>query len=200
MVDDLEKRKCKAVTTTTGNPCSKWAIPGGTVCWFHGGKAKQVRNAANRRLAEAAAAKAVATYGLPVDVSPTEALLNEVRWTAGHVVWLREKVQQLEAEALTWGLAKRDDKQATEFPGVDVTETAAINVWVDLYQKERRHLVDVCKVAITVGIEERYVKLAERQGEMLASVIRAILDDLGLSPEQAAKAPEIAARHLRAVA
>jgi hypothetical protein len=58
----------------------------------------------------------------------------------------------------------------------------------------------VCAAALKAGVEERFVKLAESQGALLASVIKAILGDLDLTPEQAAKAPDVAARHLRAVA
>jgi hypothetical protein len=53
--------------------------------------------------------KAVRTLGLPVDVDPGKALLDEIHWTAGHVAWLREKVQELEAEELVWGKTQHDD-------------------------------------------------------------------------------------------
>jgi hypothetical protein len=148
----------------------------------------------------ALAEQAVKTYGLALDVSPTDALLDEVKWTAGHVAWLREQVQELERAALTWGRTKREDHGATEFPGINEIEQAAPNVWLDLYQRERKHLLDVCKAAIAAGIEERRVRLAESQGALLASVIRAILDDLALTPEQAARVPEVVPRHLRAIA
>jgi hypothetical protein len=134
-----------------------------------------------------------------VDTTPVEALLEEVRWTAGHVAWLRAQVQELEREAVTWGITKRENHGATESPGIDTTEAAAVNIWVDLYQRERRHLVDVCKTAIAANIDERRVRLVERQGELLASVIRAVLNDLGLTPEQAARVPEVVPRQLRAV-
>jgi hypothetical protein len=71
-----------------------------------------VKAAAERRVAEAAAretmAKAVRTLGLPIDVDPGKALLDEIHWTAGHVAWLRYKVQELETvDRLTRGT---DDK------------------------------------------------------------------------------------------
>lgn len=193
------KPKCKA-KKSNGQPCGKWPRHGQDVCETHGGNAPQALAAASRRVADQVAEQAVKTYGLPVDVSPTEALLDEVKWTAGHVAWLREQVQAMEREALTWGLTKREDHGATEFPGVNLTEQATPNVWLDLYQRERKHLLDVCKAAIACGIAERQVRLAEQQGAMLASVIRAILDDLGLTAEQAARVGEVVPRHLRAVA
>jgi len=191
---------CGATAKSTGKPCTRPVVRGAKRCRFHGGAAPQVKQAAKRRLEAPAAEQAVKTYGLPVDVSPTEALLDEVKWTAGHVAWLRQQVQALEAEALTWAKTEEVDKSATEFVGVDVTHKAAPNIWLDLYARERTHLLKVCATAISAGIEERRVRLAEQQGALLASVIRAVLDDLGLTPEQAARVGEVVPRHLRAVA
>lgn len=165
-------------------------------CKLHGGSTQSHVVAGMKVLAE----RAVKTYGLPVDISPTEALLDEVKWTAGHVAWLRSQVQELERDALAWGKTEEVNKGSGEFTGLDVTHAAAPSIWLDLYQRERKHLLDVCKAAIAAGIEERRVRLAESQGALLASVIRAILDDLGLTPEQSARVPEVVPRHLRAVA
>jgi hypothetical protein len=164
-------------------------------CWQHGGTAPSHIAAGQVAMARAA----MATYGQKADTNPVDALLDEVRWTAGHVAWLRERVREIEQEALTWGKTEQVDKQASEFPGVDTTEAARPNVWLVLYQQERKHLVDVCKAAISAGIEERRVRLAEQQGEVIVGVIQAILGDLGLSPEQQAMVPEVVPRRLRAV-
>jgi hypothetical protein len=50
---------CKA-RTRTGEPCRNYAIVGGRVCFSHGGRAPQVRRAAQRRIAEAKAWKVLA--------------------------------------------------------------------------------------------------------------------------------------------
>jgi hypothetical protein len=59
-------QRCTA-RRTSGQPCRAWSVWGGYVCVVHGGKAKQVRRAAQRRLAtEAWAAgyrRALAKYG-----------------------------------------------------------------------------------------------------------------------------------------
>jgi hypothetical protein len=31
-------------------------------------------------------------FGEPIDTTPSEALLDTVKWTAGYVAWLRDKV------------------------------------------------------------------------------------------------------------
>ena len=146
------------------------------------------------------AEEAVRTYGLRRDISATDALLEEVQWTAGHVAWLREQVQALEATALTWGVTEETDVQATERPGTDTTRAAAVNMWLELYQRERKHLVDVCKAAITAGLDERRVRLAEAQGAVVAEVIRRILGRLSLSDEQAGMVPLVVPEELRRAA
>jgi len=194
-----DKQRCGAHSRQSGEPCKRWPAKGGTRCKIHGGASPQAKKAAERRQQEKVLAEAVATYGLPVDVSPTEALLDEVKWTAGHVAWLRARVQEMEQAQLGWNTTQLADRQATEFPGVDTTISATTPVLLDLYQRERKHLLDVCKAAIAAGIEERRVRLAESQGALLADVIRRILADLELSPAQSARVSEVVPRHLRAV-
>ncbi|MEV4991221.1 hypothetical protein [Pseudarthrobacter sp. LMD1-1-1.1] len=193
---------------------------------------------AAERLAEQEAretmTKAVRTLGLPVDVDPGKALLDEIHWTAGHVAWLREKVQELEtvdrltrgtddkttwnkdgdseyhegsdesgnpnAHSLVWGQTEYRDKTGGDDAGQTVVEQAGINIWYQLYLKEREHLAKVCALALRAGIEERKVKLAESQGALVADVIRRILNALGLTPEQQALVPQIVPEQLRLLA
>lgn len=191
--------KCGAKARSSGKACTQPVVPGTTRCRFHGGAAPQVRAAGERRLQEARAVEAVATFGLPREIDPRDALLEEVYRTAGAVDWLHKQVQALQPKDVIWGTTKVEDIGAG-FPGTNTTEAAAINVWVELWQKERLHLVRVAKEAIAAGIEERKVRLAEQQGALLAGAIRAILGDLDLTPEQQAKVPTVVPRHLRAVA
>lgn len=209
-----------------GSPCGQHPMAGQRVCKMHGGASPQARAAAARRLAEEAARAAVVTLGLPVDISPTEALLEEVRWTAGHVAWLRERVQELDQQVthivepedddgeaelmshhpnharhgLIWGTTKVVDKGSGAEPGTDTTEAATPSIWYQLYTQERAHLVTVSAAALRAGVEERRVRLAEQQGDLVAAVIRRILHALDLTPEQTARVPEIVPRELRLIA
>lgn len=194
-----DKPKCTG-RRSNGQACSKWPMNGQAVCRNHGGASPQAKAAAERRLEEIKALGAVATFGLPREVDPRDALLEEVYRAAGAVDWLAGKVRELEAEQVIWGKAEEVEKQAGEFPGIDTTHKAAVHVWVELYARERKHLVDVAKAAIQAGVEERRVRLAEQQGALLAGVIKSILGDLDLTPEQSARVPEVVPRHLRAVA
>lgn len=147
-------------------------------------------------VADAKIRAAMATYGLPIETSPAEALLSEVHRTAGHVAWLQAQVAELEEHDLTWGTTQI--KTGGQDGGT--TEAAEPHVLLRLYQAERTHLVRVCAEAIRCGIEERRVKLAEAQGALVAGVVRAILGDLNLSPEQQALVSEVVPRRLRELA
>jgi hypothetical protein len=143
---------------------------------------------------------AVKTLGLPIDIDPGKALLDEIHWTAGHVQWLRDKVQELEGDALVWGKSLHREGVGPEGP-VDVSDhKAAPNTWYQLYMAEREHLAKVCSLALKAGIEERKVKLAESQGLLVAEAIRRILGALGLSAEQQLLVPTIVPRELRLLA
>lgn len=186
--------KCKA-HTRAGKPCRTAPVIGQAVCRMHGGSSPQAKSAAARRQEERAAVLAVETLGLPRDISPTDALLEEVRWTAGHVQWLRAKVQDLQEDDLEW-------QQTKETTGVNggTTHEAKPSIWYALYTNERAHLVKVTVAAITAGIEERRVRIAESQGALVADVIRRILAELQLTPGQQELVATVVPRQLRALA
>lgn len=207
--------RCGAHRKSDGLPCTQRAMHGQGVCKVHGGMAKQNRAAAARRLAAAAATSAVRTLGLRVDVSPAEALLDEVQWTAGHVLWLRGKVEELDSASLVWGTTRTETelssalligfskgkvKDVSSAPSNKVIQTAAPSVWYVLYTQERAHLVTVCTAALKAGVEERRVQLAEKQGELVAQVIRGVLDDLALTPEQEERVALVVPARLRLLA
>lgn len=161
---------------------------------------KKAKPAIAEAKANELARQAVITYGLPRDIAPTDALLEEVRYSAGHVAWLREQVAALESKSLVWGITEETEKNASEFAGTDTTRAAAMNVWLDLYHKERRYLLDVTKAVIAAGVEERRVKLAEAQGSLLNDVIRRILARLSLTPDQSKLLPLVVPEELRRAA
>lgn len=176
-------RQCSAISKHTKQRCTKWALKGGTVCRSHGGAAPQVRAAAQRNLQAQAAQAAVVTFGLPVDIAPEEALYQELHRTAGAVAYIQGLVQSLDAPGLG---------QATRHSG------RVPSIWVDLYQRERKHLADVAATCIRVGLEERRVRIIEEQGAAVAELLRKVLTDLGVDPASE-QARTVVRRHLMAV-
>lgn len=141
------------------------------------------------------------SFGTPAEGGdPSQTVLDEIRWAAGHVAWLRQRVQETEPEALVWGVESEVDKGSGEFPGVDVTTSARSNAWVRLYGEERDRLIRMCKIAHDMGIAERHVELAERVGGLMADLLGGVLADLNLSEEQQELASAAVPRHLQLVA
>ncbi|MEO5317609.1 hypothetical protein PV761_03310 [Arthrobacter sp. CC3] len=145
-------------------------------------------------------ARSVVTLGLPVDIDPAKALLDEIAWSHAHVQWLRGKVQELKAGELVWGVTQTDQGVGPQGMVDMTTEKSAPNVWYQMYLTEREHLVKVSAAALRAGIEERRIKIAEDQGNLVAAVLQRILAALNLSPEQWAEVPTIVPRELRALA
>lgn len=202
MTDPVPCKKCGLIHerctahNSAGAPCRRHPNVGQRVCAFHGGNAPQAKAAAERRVREAAAAAATQTFGLPQTIDPHEALLAELHRTAGEVAWLGQIVAALDADDVTWGRVR--DKEGGDDRGT--TYEARPNAWVQLWHQQRRHFLDVAKACVAAGIEERRVRLAEDSGRMLASVVRAVLDRLELTPAQLELVPVVVPEELRRVA
>jgi hypothetical protein len=176
----------------SGRTCTRpagWGTdhPGIGKCKLHGGSTPNHNTAARNEQAR----RDVATYGLPIDIEPGLALLQEVHRTAGHVAWLGAKVAELDEDDLVWGVTEEVDKGSGEFTGTDTTKAAKPNAWLVLYQQERKHLVDVSAATVKAGVDKAIVKLTEQQGALLAGAITRILDALELSPSQRALVPSV---------
>lgn len=189
----------------SGDPCSAPPIKGGTRCRRHGGASPQAQRKAAERVTEAKTRQrmdtAVKTLGLKTEnVDPAEALLEEIAWTHGHVQWLRSQVQALSTEELRWGTVDRESGIGPLGVIDKTTEKAAPNVLYSMYLTERQHLAKVSALALSAGIEERRVRMAEEQGQLAAMVVRRVLDRLKLSAEQLEQVPLVVASEFRALA
>ncbi|TXH12528.1 MAG: hypothetical protein E6R03_12735 [Hyphomicrobiaceae bacterium] len=129
--------------------------------------------------------------GAPIDITPHEALLQEVQRTAGLVVWFEDILEKAASDK-----ENPFDDVMIQYTKLGVTPSAT---W-QMYQWERQHLVDVSRIAIKAGVAERKVQIAEQQGRLIAAVMQAFIlsDRLGLSYEQRQKAPAVIAEILMA--
>lgn len=197
-----QARQCRG-HRSDGTPCGAWAITGATVCAAHGGRAKQVAR-------KAAVRAELASWGLSdATEDPGEVLLRLVTQSARRAAFYGELLERQYAAAdrgerdvsdLPAGVAAligfRYSSAGAEGQVFEVEE--AIRGLVQLEGQERDRCARFAKLALDAGIAERQVRLAERQGELIAEVLRAVLADpeLGLSEAQQRAVPGVALRHL----
>jgi hypothetical protein len=170
------------------------------------------------------------------NLTPEQALLEEVRRTAAFVRFLEERIgswnltpvsNAVVEEFASRGVQNRNsnpglstkieevleeldhlDPESPNYlppltavhPNTGITSFTDAREWLYLYREERGHLARVSKMCIDAGVAQRLVSIAEDQGRILASAIRAVLKALNLTPEQAALVPQIVPPVLRAVA
>jgi hypothetical protein len=161
--------------------------PGVGRCRLHGGASPTYTAEVYRLRAE----QAIIKYSLPVETDPHTALIQELERTQGIVRFLEYKINQLEDTGKDANMVGPVGGAQGGFPEFKP------NVYWVMFQHERKHLLDVGKTCIAAGIEERRVRLAEQQGELIAAAIRGILKDLGVADDE--RAPGVVRRHLQLV-
>lgn len=186
---------CSAHSKRHHGPCGGTPLPGQDVCHWHGGRSPNALTAAKHRGEIATARAEVEARHLPTNIDPQSALLDELRRTAGWVLYLETKVDELDEKDLVWGRTR--EKTGGDDHGT--THEAKPNAWYALLTAERKHLLDVAKACVAAGIEERRIALAEDQGRAIAGAIQQILTALNLTLEQQQLVPTIVPAALRSI-
>jgi hypothetical protein len=194
--------------TKAGTPCKKRAGHGTEHvgegrCRLHGGASPRAELAGQVTLAR----REAAVMGVPLDIEPHNAILECIRIAAGEVQYASERIAELDqAEAvgpivttltrpLSYG---KEGESKTETAKEIKHEAPALHIWITTRRQAMDRLVQYSAVALKAGVEQRRVELAEQQGQLLAQVIRGILEDLGVSKRP--EVPGIVRRHLSLVA
>jgi hypothetical protein len=173
-----------------GGQCKRLAPLGGTVCRFHGGGAKQVK-------AKAAVRAEVLQWGLgDAHSDPGEVLLRLVTQAAARVERYAAELEAHVAESPTLRAALVAQAYGEFGPIGEYIRGLAV-----LEAQERDRCANFAAKAVAAGLAKRTVELAERQGQLIAEVLRAVLADpeLGLTAEQRRAVPDVARRHLALV-
>jgi hypothetical protein len=119
-----------------------------------------------------------------LNVSPWEALLSEVRRSAGEVSWLDAKIAD----------APNDDALLSSEPG-------GFAPWVRMRNEARKHLARVAKMAIDGGVAEKLVAQVQGEAQQLGQMVLAVLmsKDLALTEEQIVHARVILRNEMLAI-
>lgn len=194
--------------------------PGFGNCTYHGGSTPAGKKNAARLYARSIAADHVEKFGgdpSSINISAEEVLLEEIRRSVAMVRFIEGRIGQWDApdpeivasddypESAIANPAASDPTlgglphlQEETFKGTPtITEQHA---WLVVYREERQHMVKTAKMTIDAGLSTRMVRIAEQQGEMLSTAIRAILDALHLTQDQQVLVPQIVPQILRQVA
>jgi hypothetical protein len=168
-----------------GQPCRQFKgygtdHPGFGHCSLHGGSTPtQVEGAARERLT-----RELATMGIPVQIDPQQALLEQVWEAAGNVAFLRAAVQRLRLPGAVAGSSPAPEGESpaevTEIRlyGPDHTGDAVPHVLVAMYGAERERLAKFAKFALDAGIAQKHLDLIERLADPIVAVVMAALEGL----------------------
>ena len=169
---DAHQRRCTATSSRSGKRCRAYAIVGGTVCRAHGGAAPQTKAKAAQRVAveaaEADAYKVLAHHAVRPLTDPLDAMSRLAAEVAAFKDALAARVNALTSLSYTATGA-----------GTEQLRGAVV-----LYERALDRTGRLLDMLAKRGWEERKVVLAERNGQLLAGVVQAILGQLGLTTEQ----------------
>ena len=146
-----ESKRCTATSNRTGKRCGLARIPGTTVGATHGGKAPQVREAAQHRVAEAKARELARKVDVDVaqfDGNPFEALGNLLARDQAELERFGRLATRLEDDQLTY----------TSKGGVEMLRAV-----LGAYQSERDSLGKHLDLLLRAGVAERLIQTREAQ-------------------------------------
>ena len=177
---------------TNGEPCLGWRVPGATVCRRH------LPNPQARANAVVRAEVLRWQPGTPHE-DPGDVLLRLVTQGWARACRLAVELERLvEENGGDLAAALVGDTMMPHPSGGEVKVGEYVRGLASQEAAERERVARWSAQAVAAGLATRQIELAERQGQLLADMIRAVMGDadLGLSAEQRAKVPAVMRRHL----
>lgn len=193
--------RCGARLRQNRGYCNRAPINGTKRCRLHGGATPVAIAKNERRKDQEAAIREAARLVSARDIDPATALLETVQYTAGEVAYWRTKVNELADDQVAgMGVTKTETRVEKGQPTDLTTTEATTHIYVTQLRDATDRLAKYSALALRAGLEERRVRLAEQQGQLVAQAVRRILEDLQLTPEQQTLVGTVVPRALRAIA
>lgn len=204
-VDECSKKACRWRTGNhVGTPCSKCGSEvklrpcrsaprtGGTHCRSHGGSAKQVLSATERRVAQAKAGTAAGELAELLEAYDTPTTLMDDMVEGVRLLGLKAKALHFLAGELQLEPKVRVDveygERGAEYTtwanenaalwGADHSGDAKPHVLVEMARVWTVDWLKACKLALDAGIDQRRLELDQGQARQIAGVIRGLADAL----------------------
>lgn len=212
-----ERILCSATRTDGSGPCRNSALPGLTVCKFHGGAAPKAR-----AITQAVQARTeLARFGVPIETTAVAAFQEALSRAVGMVRWWEQRLQLIPAP-LTGLVTKVEDWAKHDFAdqpgpgpsllleertekytedGVETKIELKTNPLFAEYRAERDHLVKIATTGIRLGLTqmqvEAFLEAAQQHVEEAARLLTDVLNDPELG-EHAELVRTVIARHIQA--
>lgn len=166
-------------------------------CKLHAGSAPSAELKGQIELAR----RDMLVMGCPLSIEPEDAIRECIRITAGEVLYASNRIAELKAEEAV-GAVETSTIRIESGEGEMRSEVRlgppAVHVWIAVRRQAMDRLVAYSAAAARARIDERRVKIAEGQANLLVEAVRGMLVDFGVADRP--DAPEIMGRHLRLLA
>jgi hypothetical protein len=146
------------------------------------------------------------TYGCldPIEIAPLDALMDDVRRTQAHIMWLEKFIALLPEDLVFHGesamLTEENERARIGKPTVvgsirwqmeverkkqiaSKQRTQATHPAVKQLLDERRHLVDVCAKAMALGIKLDAIDYTRKQADLIVGAMSRFAISNNLNPE-----------------
>lgn len=176
-----------------GKPCGMAAgygtpHPGEGPCKYHMG----CTPAMVKKYALVAGEKLAERYGDAVPIRAEHALEYCIQTTYGKVLYAQKRIDALHSEGqdLVYqskeilrrplSLGREGEDPSTEVEELRVDNEQKLSIWAKLHDKYVDDLAKYSRMAIQSGLEERQVRMVEREAERVVNVMHQTLLDLGV--------------------
>lgn len=185
MTEPMKPRRCKA-HTTAGNPCRRAPILGGEVCPSHGGRAPQVKAAAERRhAAQALEADARAVLAFEAVEPITDPVLE-----------LAELAAEVRATVRALGQRVNALQDPRYISAMGTEQTRAELTLLGQYQDRLARMLTALG---QFDLDDRRVRITEAQAAVVVHVLDRLFAFLDLEPQRKAEADAEVVRIFRSL-
>lgn len=179
-------QRCPGHNKATGEPCKAYPIKGGTACKRHGGSLPGVKRAAEFRIQRDKAQQEVLKRLKAERASRVDTIGEMDRIAAEAIVWKDVVAEQL--FRLTPDQWRYEGKTGEQLHAI-----------VALYERCLSSAANILATNLKLGIVEKKAEIDKNRAILVASVIRAIISRLELTPEQRRAVPRIVQEEMMAL-